>query len=178
MIELTLEDFKYFSKKQELLDNEIKKQKNISDDEWKHDLDINHTIALKIEIAEFVNECSDIWKYWKDKQPNKERIIDEAIDVLHFVFLRINKENRDINDVHELYTLANEQLKRNIENGKYDLKNALNNILKYNNKEEKPELLLLVVLSILTHYEFTREDIIEQYNKKNAINFERLENGY
>ena len=178
MIELTLEDFKYFSKKQELLDNEIKKQKNISDDEWKHDLDINHTIALKIEIAEFVNECSDIWKYWKDKKPNRERIIDEAIDVLHFVFLRINKENRDINDVHELYTLANEQLKYNKENDLINLKDGLSNLLEYDNKEEKPELLFLVVLFILTHYEFTREDIIEQYNKKNAINFERLENGY
>lgn len=178
MIELTLEDFKYFSKKQELLDNEIKKQKNISDDEWKHDLDINHTIALKIEIAEFVNECSDIWKYWKDKQPNKERIIDEAIDVLHFVFLRINKENRDINDVYELYDLANEQLKYNKENDLINLKDGLSNLLEHDGKEEKPELLFLVVLFILTHYEFTREDIIEQYNKKNAINFERLENGY
>src|SRR5699024_9652266 len=134
MIELTLEDFKYISEKQTLLDNAIKKQKNITHDEWLHDLDNNHTIALKVEIAEFVNECSDIWKYWKDKQPNKERIIDEAIDVLHFVFLRINKENRDINDVYELDDLANEQLKRNIENGKYDLKNALINILNYINK--------------------------------------------
>lgn len=178
MIELTLEDFKYFSKKQELLDNEIKKQKNISDDEWKHDLDINHTIALKIEIAEFVNECSDIWKYWKDKQPNKERIIDEAIDVLHFVFLRINKENRDISDVYELYDLANEQLKYNKENDLINLKDGLSNLLEHDSKEEKPELLFLVVLFILTHYEFTREDIIEQYNKKNAINFQRLENGY
>lgn len=178
MIELTLEDFKYFSKKQELLDNEIKKQKNISDDEWKHDLDINHTIALKIEIAEFVNECSDIWKYWKDKKPNKERIIGEAIDVLHFVFLRINKENRDMNDVYELYDLANEQLKYNKENDLINLKDGLSNLLEYDSKEEKPELLFLVVLFILTHYDFTREDIIEQYNKKNAINFERLENGY
>lgn len=178
MIELTLEDFKYFSKKQELLDNEIKKQKNISDDEWKHDLDINHTIALKIEIAEFVNECSDIWKYWKNKQPNRERIIDEAIDVLHFVFLRINKENRDMNDVYELYSLANEQLKYNKENDLINLKDGLSNLLEHDSKEEKPELLFLVVLFILTHYEFTREDIIEQYNKKNAINFERLENGY
>lgn len=178
MIELTLEDFKYFSKKQELLDNEIKKQKNISDDEWKHDLDINHTIALKIEIAEFVNECSDIWKYWKDKQPNKERIIDEAIDVLHFVFLRINKENRDMNDVYELYSLANEQLKYNKENDLINLKDGLSNLLEHDSKEENPELMFLVVLFILTHYEFTREDIIEQYNKKNAINFERLENGY
>ena len=178
MIELTLEDFKYFSEKQALLDEAIKKQKNITDDEWKNDLDINHTIALKIEIAEFVNECSDIWKYWKDKQPNKERIIDEAIDVLHFVFLRINKENRDMNDVYELYDLANEQLKYNKENDLINLKDGLSNLLEYDNKEEKPELLLLVVLFILTHYDFTREDIINQYNKKNAINFERLENGY
>src|SRR5699024_4193349 len=105
MIELTLEDFKYFSKKQELLDNEIKKQKNISDDEWKHDLDINHTLALKIEIAEFVNECSDIWKYWKDKQPNLDKVLDEAIDVIHFVFLTINKhkESLDLSSSYDIY---------------------------------------------------------------------------
>lgn len=178
MIELTLEDFKYFSEKQALLDEAIKKQKNITDDEWLHDLNNNHTIALKVEIAEFVNECSNIWKYWKDKEPNRERIIDEAIDVLHFVFLRINKENRDMNDVYELYDLANEQLKYNKENDLINLKDGLSNLLEYDNKEEKPELLLLVVLFILTHYDFTREDIINQYNKKNAINFERLENGY
>ena len=178
MIELTLEDFKYFSEKQALLDEAIKKQKNITDDEWLHDLNNNHTIALKVEIAEFVNECSNIWKYWKDKEPNRERIIDEAIDVLHFVFLRINKENRDMNDVYELYDLANEQLKYNKENDLINLKDGLSNLLEYDNKEEKPELLLLVVLFILTHYDFTREDIINKYNKKNAINFERLENGY
>lgn len=178
MIELTLEDFKYFSEKQALLDEAIKKQKNITDDEWLHDLNNNHTIALKVEIAEFVNECSNIWKYWKDKEPNRERIIDEAIDVLHFLFLRINKENRDMNDVYELYDLANEQLKYNKENDLINLKDGLSNLLEYDNKEEKPELLLLVVLFILTHYDFTREDIINQYNKKNAINFERLENGY
>ena len=178
MIELTLEDFKYFSEKQALLDEAIKKQKNITDDEWLHDLNNNHTIALKVEIAEFVNECSDLWKYWKDKGANCERILDEAIDVLHFVFLRINKENRDMNDVYELYDLANEQLKYNKENDLINLKDGLSNLLEYDNKEEKPELLLLVVLFILTHYDFTREDIINQYNKKNAINFERLENGY
>ena len=178
MIELTLEDFEYFAKKQALLDNAIMYQKDITDYEWTEVLDDNHTIALKVEIAEFVNECSNIWKYWKDKEPNRERILDEAIDVLHFVFLRINKENRDINDVYELYDLANEQLKYNKENDLINLKDGLSNLLEYDNKEEKPELLFLVVLFILTHYEFTREDIIEQYNKKNAINFERLENGY
>lgn len=173
MIELTLEDFKYFSKKQELLDNEIKKQKNISDDEWKHDLDINHTIALKIEIAEFVNECSDIWKYWKDKQPNKERIIDEAIDVLHFVFLKLNKLNFSVKEYYSDYF----RLKSLIKND-YDF-SVENPVCLYDLIEEQDELnMLVLVMYILSDYNFTREDVINQYNKKNAINFERLENGY
>lgn len=173
MIELTLEDFKYFSKKQELLDNEIKKQKNISDDEWKHDLDINHTVALKIEIAEFVNECSDIWKYWKDKQPNKERIIDEAIDVLHFVFLKLNKLNFSVKE----YYLDYFRLKSLIKND-YDF-SVEYPVCLYDLLEEQDELnMLVLVMYILSEYNFTREDIIKQYNKKNAINFQRLENGY
>ena len=94
MINLTLEDFEYFSEKQALLDEAIKKQKNITDEEWLHDLENNHVIALKVEVAEFVNECSNLWKYWKEKKPNRERILDEAIDVLHFVFLKLNKKTR------------------------------------------------------------------------------------
>ena|SRR5699024_9345500 len=181
MIELTLEDFKYFSKKQTLLDNAIKKQKNITHDEWLHDLDNNHTIALKVEIAEFVNECSDLWKYWKDKEPNREQIIDEAIDVIHFIFLKLNKSKRQddsIYSIYELYYLVNKKLKHIEDVESVSYKNVLSDLLKYNDEKEEPELLLFVVLFILSHYGFTRDDVINQYNKKNAINFERLENGY
>lgn len=174
MIELTLEDFKYFSEKQALLDEAIKKQKNITDDEWLHDLNNNHTIALKVEIAEYVNECSDLWKYWKDKKPNRERIIDEAIDVLHFSFLSLNKRaNFSNEEVYERYVdYYIPRVKVISENE--DITEIINLLLDI----KFPLRILAIVMYILSNYGFTRDDVINQYNKKNAINFERLENGY
>lgn len=173
MIELTLEDFEYFAKKQALLDNAIMYQKDITDYEWTEVLDNNHTIALKIEIAEFVNECSNIWKYWKDKEPNRERILDEAIDVLHFVFLKLNKSNNFIKD-HYLDYFRRKTVIKTVFKGVENKSVCLSDLLRH-----KDELSILAnVMYILSEYGFTRDDVINQYNKKNAINFERLENGY
>ena len=173
MIELTLEDFEYFAKKQALLDNAIMYQKDITDYEWTEVLDNNHTIALKVEIAEFVNECSNIWKYWKDKEPNRERILDEAIDVLHFVFLKLNKSNNFIKD-HYLDYFRRKTVIKTVFKGVENKSVCLSDLLRH-----KDELSILAnVMYILSEYGFTRDDVINQYNKKNAINFERLENGY
>lgn len=173
MIELTLEDFKYFSEKQALLDEAIMWRKRISRDMWLYELEHNHEIALKVEIAEFVNECSNIWKYWKDKEPNRERILDEAIDVLHFVFLKLNKSNNFIKD-HYLYYFRRKTVIKIVFKGVENKSVCLSDLLR-----RKDELSILAnVMYILSEYGFTREDVIEQYNKKNAVNFERLENGY
>lgn len=173
MIKLTLKDFEYFARKQALLDNSIMQQKNISDDEWNYILNNHHTIALKVEVAEFVNECSDLWKYWKDKEPHRERILDEAIDVLHFVFLKLNKKH-DLPKGHYLdyfrtATMTNEVLKHDKDKSEW-----LSALLRHNDELK----ILSIVMFILSDYGFTRDDVINQYNKKNAVNFERLESGY
>lgn len=174
MIELTLEDFKYFLEKQALLDEAIMKEKQITKNEWLNDLENNHVIALKVEVAEFVNECSNIWKYWKDKEPNRERIIDEAIDVLHFVFLRLNKRaNLSEKEVYDFY--INNSASRINAVGENEKTSEMFRLLL---DKQYPLTILAIVMYVLSEYGFTRDDVIEQYNKKNAINFERLENGY
>ena len=40
-------------------------------------------LALSIEVSEFVNELN--WKPWKHTQPNKEAVLEEFVDVLHFI---------------------------------------------------------------------------------------------
>lgn len=175
MINLTLEDFKYFSEKQGLLDDAIKKQKGISDDEWKDDLTNKHSIALYIERAEFANECSDLWKYWKDKRPNLDKVIDEAIDVIHFVFLVVNKyeETLDIPTAYDLFKRIQEASHKELD--EFDDKDYyISSLFAAENELE----VLGKVLYILDLYGLTREDVIAQYNKKNAVNFERLESGY
>lgn len=173
MIKLTLEDFEYFAKKQALLDNAIMYQKDITDYEWTEVLDNNHTIAFKVEIAEFINECSDLWKYWKDKEPNRERIIDEAIDVLHFVFLKLNKKH----DLPRYHYLDYFRITTNVEASRKFLTDKTPWLITLLNSLDEIQI-LAIVMYILSEYGFTRDDVINQYNKKNAINFERLENGY
>lgn len=39
--------------------------------------------ALAIEVSEFVNELD--WKPWKNKEPDMEKVVEEFVDVLHFI---------------------------------------------------------------------------------------------
>ncbi|PKF21667.1 hypothetical protein CW684_04555 [Macrococcoides caseolyticum] len=59
MIKMTDELFKKLTEKQEVLDAEIRKKHDISPDEWLEKLDINHKLALRGEVAEFINEARD-----------------------------------------------------------------------------------------------------------------------
>lgn len=175
MIELTLEDFKFFSEKQEILDEAIKKQKGITNEEWKNDLSNKHSIALYIERAEFANECSDLWKYWKDKKPNLDKVLDEAIDVIHFVFLTINKhkDSLDLSSSFDIYKYILEKSTKELDEFK-DKELYIASLFASENELE----VLGKVLYILDLYGLTRDDVIAQYKKKNAVNFERLESGY
>lgn len=60
---MTTELFEKFATKQEELDSMIRKKFGISEDEWKHHLNVQHSIALRVELHELVNECHDLWKY-------------------------------------------------------------------------------------------------------------------
>src|SRR5690606_24920886 len=43
-------------------------------------------LALQVEIAELAQEVGDAWKYWKTPRPrNRERVLEELVDVLHFL---------------------------------------------------------------------------------------------
>ena len=78
------------------LDEYIREQKGISDDEWLGDkFFVFHELAYKNEVSEFINECHDVWKYWKSKPVNTNRIVDEFVDVVHFANLIVNKISVD-----------------------------------------------------------------------------------
>lgn len=167
---LTLADIDYLLTQQEKLDKDIRNKKGISDDEWLG-MDDKHYIALSVEKAEFINECHDLdnWKYWKSKPVDKEKIIDEAIDVIHFVMLIVNKMNVAEDLYEELVSLDG------MMSGSQLTDLSIKNYLKVVN--DLP-FTMYTTLRILDHYGFTTKNIIDQYNRKNKINFERLESGY
>ncbi|WP_179287276.1 dUTP diphosphatase [Salinicoccus roseus] len=156
-------------KMQKKLDLEIKKKKDITNREWKEEFTAKHSLAINIEVSEFINECHDLWKYWKNKPVNKERILDEAIDVLHFIMLhwiKLNGKGETLWNTHRLYA-----------EGVADL--PVDDVaLEQLQNHDDIAMKLAILLKVLEHYGFTEQDIIEQYKRKNAINFERLEEGY
>lgn len=175
MIKMTTELFNKFSTKQEELDSMIREKFGISESEWKNDLDVQHNIALRVELHELVNECHDLWKYWKQKAVNPDRIIDELVDVIHFLHLILNKMNYDA-DYHV------REINKNIpddEQEKY-VTETLGAVFKINYLIKSDDLhkTYAYLLVLADHYAFTLDDIEQAYDKKNNENFKRQERNY
>lgn len=41
-------------------------------------------VALWVELAEFVNEWKSVFKYWSWKETDREKMLEEYVDALHF----------------------------------------------------------------------------------------------
>ena len=167
---LTGQDIRYLLEQQERLDADIRKKLSINDTEWL-EMNIEHDIALRVEVAEFVNACYKSWKYWKSKPMDRNAILDEAIDVIHFVMLHHNKHydlgitTKTISDTLEVARQLEDES---------EVRERLHYILIYTNKFE----ILIKLLEILDFYDFDRKQIMQAYRDKNKVNFERLAEGY
>ena len=174
---LTTADIEYLLTQQEKLDKDIREKESINEVGWRYGLDKQHEIALRVEVHEFINECHDVWKYWKSKPIDKNRIIDEAVDVIHFVMLLKNKLwGRSYSQT----PLIEEEFKEVAESPRFKtLEKPLNLIFELLESEYNSYVTqLYLVLKILDHYGFTSKDIIDAYNRKNKINFERMARNY
>ena len=173
MIKITEEQFEYFAENQEKLDSFMRAKRDITLEDWDmSDYYIRvHTIALKNEVSEFVNECRDIWKYWKDQRVNPDKLIDELVDVIHFLHLDFNKSHRNGIEFGFFVRQINEMIKEFSEHETYAL---LYKLETYNSIYTIYACTLLVA----QHYGITMDDIKTAYDIKNAENFNRQKRGY
>ena len=170
---LNKSDLIYLLTQQNKLDAAMREELGISESDWMSTMAMEHSIALNVELHEFINACFKSWKYWKRKDMNMDDVLDEAIDVIHFCMLRLNKS-----------TAKTEFIAGNVESEIKDKRQlqdckAVKRVMYHlSNGSMSAESILAYVLSILDYYGFTEQDIINQYNKKNAVNFQRLASGY
>ncbi|GGA99742.1 hypothetical protein ERX37_07885 [Macrococcus hajekii] len=169
MIKMTTELFNKFATKQEELDRMIRTKFNFSDDDWDFDLDTKHQIALKVEVAEFINNCYDLWKYWKQKAVNPDLILGEAVDVIHFIHLILNKRQLSA-EAHIAHII--------VERVRYASRMSYADILDDMLNSSDVYEIYAGLLLILDHYSFTLEDIEQAYDRKNAENHARQERNY
>lgn len=165
------------------LDEYIREQKGISDDEWLGDkFFVFHELAYKNEVSEFINECHDVWKYWKSKPVNTNRIVDEFVDVVHFANLIVNKISVDgyhILETDELRDIVY-SLWREAKNNKIAPHVFLHTLEKPNFDTVKSTLRPIIhgIRFLYEQYGIGIEDVIDAYHKKNKENYERQQNGY
>lgn len=161
-------DFKIQAEKQKELDAFIKGNSDItSEDKYWED----RIIALLVELGEVSNEIR-FFKFWSKKPASeKEIIIDELVDCLHFAFSLGNTLGC------EEWLFITDDMKRPISVIYFDIVGKLTELV--TNKDIKLFKSMLYNLTEIAWYlNYSMEDIVEAYNKKNAINYERQNNGY
>lgn len=166
-------DLIYLLTQQEKLDSSMRDTHGIKKRHWLENMTKEHTIALNVEKHEFINEAYQTWKYWKKKPMNTALILEEAIDVIHFVMLILNKPTINIEKTAK--ETANWIMTAHPLQDRNAVKNA---ILVLSEIPNHPRQVLTFVLQILDYYGFDVMDILRAYKEKNTKNFERMVEGY
>ncbi len=133
-------------------------------------------LATLDEIGELTHELKGDWCWWKKSQEpvDRNKALEELVDVFHFVL------------IYELFYGKRNYLTDSECNRKsprdylpmvkmdigFGIANALISILKLADGR------LMYLLALSEHLGFCLEEIYAAYMRKNAINMERLKNGY
>ncbi|UKS54107.1 dUTP diphosphatase [Mycoplasma feriruminatoris] len=160
---------KWLSEKQIILDQFIQNKWNFKSD--KPLLDKKLT-AFLVELGEYANEERS-FKYWSNKKPSDLEIqLDEYIDGIHFIISVGNQINYNFEQFN--YSFLN---KDSIIEVYFEIISCLNDFIKDNNNINYSNL-LNAFLNICQIKNYTQEQIINAYNIKNEINFQRQNNNY
>ena len=152
--------------KQKQLDEYIYKKNNVTAKEVFE----RKIVALLVELGELANELK-FFKYWKENiNIDRQRAIEEYIDVIHFaiglaVDLGINE--------HEYIETQPQDLNKlfiGITN--------LATVLSTSREKEHAKTLINNVIALGYQLGLTEETVLAAYDEKNAINYERQNSNY
>lgn len=156
---------------QKKLDDEILSNSGIE----KYPLE-NMKLALLVELGELANEWQG-FKYWKKhKEINKERLLDEFADCLHFA-LSLENNLRQVSDYVKDNT---EKIVKNLDE-ECENKDALEGFKYAFEVTLDPfeyESVLLTVISLGRCLDISLNEMEQAYYKKNQVNYKRQQEGY
>lgn len=168
---LTKEQIKTIWDMQKELDKDIRKNNDISPDT---DLSLEKYIALKTEFFELINEI-EAFKFWK-KNKGKKHIIEEASDMLHFIFSLAIDAEEYIEMPEDLFKdMDVSDLGINEITGMIDMN--ISDIV-INCSYEDLFLIIAELLILLNMCGFDADDLYNAYINKNKVNHERQNNNY
>lgn len=171
---LTRETWQYIKRRQKELDDAF-----LSKAKWLPN-DNARLSALLIERGELINEFPETFKWWKHKADDRARIIDEYIDLLHFLAgmdgMPAALFTMDGGYSRIMFEAETDVWRR------WSDDYLLEQLLDYSPDREYPVQSACKVVALATHIMgrlgFTDGDILVAYDAKNAENFKRIAEGY
>lgn len=160
-----LEQLKELLEMQRVLDEAILKEHgNIYDDKIADQM----KVALFVELGELMNEMPTKFKHWKKTaKDNREKALVEYVDALHFQMSLFNYYELEIREIYHDYNDMPAGRAKDIITCLSTPVNECDDILGLSHLFDLGYLL-----------GFTWSEIYEAYKNKNAVNYERLKNGY
>lgn len=133
-------------------------------------------LATLDEIGEFTHELKGDWCWWKKSQEpvNRNKALEELADVFHFVLiyeLLYGKRTYLDNPEYNLESYRDYMPMVQMDIG-FGIANALTRII------DLADGRLMYLLALSEHLGFCLEEVYAAYMRKNAINMERLKEGY
>jgi|SRR5690625_1537217 len=152
--------------KQSELDKHIVEKHNLQD----QDLLNKKAVALICELYELVNELQ-FFKFWKtDIKIDRNKAVEEYIDVIHFTLSIAN----DLGYTSHKYIPTQHQDLNKLVLG---ITNAIT-VLSVSPSKDLIGSIFNNIVALGYQIGLTEEDVLEIYNKKNEVNFARQESGY
>jgi dimeric dUTPase (all-alpha-NTP-PPase superfamily) len=160
-----LDQLKELLEMQRVLDESIFKEHGITE----YPLE-NMKLALFDELGELLHEYPTKYKHWKKTAvDNREKGLEEYVDVIHFALSLHNyfksTDEKPYECGYDWCPCRGETLFEKLWNIVEDL-------------YDTPKHLLEDVFSLGKYLGFTWKEIYEAYKKKNAVNYQRIKNGY
>lgn len=161
------EQLKELLEMQRILDENIMKEHELVYDEH---IANNIKVALIVEVGELMNEFPTKFKHWsKTAVDNREKGLVEYVDCLHFALSLFNYE--------KLFLLKWFEYDRNyqLKIGNDTLCETLSLITRI---DYSADIKMIHLFELGNYLGFTWPEIYQAYKDKNAVNYERLKNGY
>lgn len=126
--------------------------------------------AILDELGELNHELKANWCWWKSSQKpvDRERVLEEFVDVLHFCLSKTLADIACAQYPNEKQGSLMRIVEKHMSDDKLD-------ILDW---QECPDLILVKAFRLMNWLEFGLEEVYEAYKAKNAVNFQRQREGY
>nr|DAK12159.1 MAG TPA: dUTPase [Caudoviricetes sp.] len=132
-------------------------------------------LAIIDELGELTHELKGDWCWWKKTQApvNRQRVLEELVDVYHFVMT--SEMMRRYSSTDGVIDIILNQYEFSINHFDELEKTRLDYIIgDISNNYHK----LLPLLQLTKNLQFSFDEVYQEYLNKNMINYERLQNGY